>query len=77
MARLVDRSRRPPRCVHQISAEMDRMVCDLRRRSALGPWRLVHELRRQGVAGIPRRPPRLRKLPISSRSSPGSGIRGC
>jgi len=32
------------------------MVCDLRRRNPRwGPWRLVHELRRQGVAGIPGR----------------------
>ena len=30
MAGLVDFSRRPPRCAHQISAEMERMVCDLR-----------------------------------------------
>ena len=56
MAGLVDRSRRPPRCAHQISAEMERMVCDLRRHHPRwGPWRLVHELRRQGVAGIPGR----------------------
>lgn len=56
MAGLVDRSRRPPRCAHQISAEMEGMVCDLRRHHPRwGPWRLVHELRRQGVAGIPGR----------------------
>ncbi len=56
MAGLVDRSRRPPRCAHQISAEMERMVCDLRRHHPRwGPWRVVHELRRQGVAGIPGR----------------------
>ena len=56
MAGLVDRSRRPPRCAHQLSAEMERMVCDLRRHHPRwGPWRLVHELRRQGVAGIPGR----------------------
>jgi len=56
MAGLVDRSRRPPQCAHQISAGMERMVCDLRRRNPRwGPWRLVHELRRQGVAGIPGR----------------------
>lgn len=48
MAGLVDRSRRPPRCPHQISAEMERMVCDLRRHHPRwGPWCLVHELRRQ------------------------------
>jgi len=33
MAGLVDRSRRPARCAHQISAEMERMVCDLHRRN--------------------------------------------
>ena len=56
MAGLVDRSRRPPRCAHQISAEMEGLVCDLRRHHPRwGPWRLVHELRRQGVAGIPGR----------------------
>jgi leucine-zipper of insertion element IS481 len=41
MAGLVDRSRRPPRCARQISAEMERMVCDLRRcspRRGPGAW---------------------------------------
>ena len=56
MAGLVDRSRRPPRCAHQITAKRERMMCDLRRHNPRwGRWRLVHEPRRQGVAGIPGR----------------------
>jgi len=40
---------------HQISAGMERMVCDLRRRNPRWGRGACPELRRQGVAGIPGR----------------------
>jgi len=75
MAGLVDRSRRPPRCAHQISAEMERMVCDLRRHHPRWrPWRLVHELRRQGVAGFQDAPASIVCWTATNSSSPSRGV---
>jgi transposase len=42
---LADRSRRPESCPHQVSAEIEAMVCELRRdHPRWGPLRLAHEL---------------------------------
>jgi transposase InsO family protein len=53
---LVDRSRRPVSCPHQTSAEVEAVVCELRREHPRwGPRRLVHELERAGVVPVPAR----------------------
>jgi transposase InsO family protein len=53
---LMDRSRRPESCPHQVSAEIEVMVCELRREHPRwGPLRLVHELARAGVTPVPSR----------------------
>jgi transposase InsO family protein len=51
---LVDRSHRPARCPHQMSAQVEAMLLELRRsRPYWGPRRLVHELAKRGVAVVP------------------------
>jgi transposase InsO family protein len=56
MSGLVDRSRRPQRCPHRMSAEAETMVCELRRQHPhWGPRRLVHELRSRGLEAVPGR----------------------
>jgi transposase InsO family protein len=46
---LVDRSRRPDSCPHQLSAELEALICELRREHPRwGPRRLQHELARSG-----------------------------
>jgi transposase InsO family protein len=53
---LMDRSRRPESCPHQVSAEMEAAVCELRREHPRwGPLRLAHELGRTGVSPVPSR----------------------
>ena len=53
---LMDRSRRPESCPHQVSAEVEAVVCELRREHPRwGPLRLVHELAKAGVAPVPSR----------------------
>lgn len=53
---LMDRSRRPESCPHQVSAEVETAVCELRREHPRwGPLRLVHELGRTGVSPVPSR----------------------
>jgi transposase len=53
---LMDRSRRPESCPHQISAEVEAVVCELRREHPRwGPLRLAHELARAGVSPAPSR----------------------
>jgi transposase len=53
---LMDRSRRPGSCPHQVSAEVETAVCELRREHPRwGPLRLVHELGRTGVLPVPSR----------------------
>lgn len=55
---LADRSRRPWSCAHQMPAEVEAAVLELRRtRPYWGPRRLVHELGKRGV------------LPVSSESA--------
>ena len=51
---LVDRSHRPVRCPHQMSAGVEAALLELRRsRPYWGPRRLVVELARRGVAPVP------------------------
>jgi transposase len=53
---LMDRSRRPESCSHQVSVEVEAAVCELRREHPRwGPLRLVHELGRAGVMPVPSR----------------------
>lgn len=53
---LADRPRRPDTCPHQVSAQVEAAVCELRREhSKWGPLRLVHELARAGVTPVPSR----------------------
>ena len=48
---LMDRSRRPGSCPHQVSAEVEAVVCELRREHPRwGPLRLAHALAKTGVA---------------------------
>ena len=53
---LMDRSKRPDSCPHQVSAEIEAVVCELRRdHPRWGPLLIVHELGRAGVAPVPSR----------------------
>ena len=53
---LMDRSRRPESCPHQVSAEVEAAVCELRREHPRwGPLRLAHELGRAGMSLVPSR----------------------
>jgi transposase len=46
---LVDRSKRPESCPHQLSVELEAAICELRREHPRwGPRRLQHELGRSG-----------------------------
>jgi transposase len=56
LAGLMDRPRRPQSCPHQVSAEIETAVCELRREHPRwGPLRLAHELAKAGVAPVPSR----------------------
>jgi transposase InsO family protein len=53
---LADRSHRPHSCAHQISPELEAMICELRRQHpGWGPRRILHELGRAGVDSLPGR----------------------
>jgi transposase InsO family protein len=53
---LADRSHRPESCPHQMRADVEALVCDLRRTHPFwGPVRLAHELARRGVDPAPSR----------------------
>ena len=53
---LVDRSKRPDSCPHQVSAEVEAVVCELRREHPRwGPLLLVHELAKSGISPVPSR----------------------
>ena len=53
---LADRSRRPGSCPHQVSAEVEAAVCEMRREHPRwGPLRLAHELAKAGVVPAPSR----------------------
>jgi transposase len=54
LAALVDRSHRPQSCPHQIAAEIEAAVCELRRsHPRRGPARLAFELGRRGITLVP------------------------
>ncbi|WP_055530608.1 IS481 family transposase [Streptomyces graminilatus] len=57
LAGLADRSRRPASCPHQVSAEVEAAVCELRRKHPRwGPRRIAHVLERSGaVSPVPSR----------------------
>lgn len=56
LAGLSDRSKRPESCPHQMGAEVEALVCELRRRHPRwGPVRIVHEVGRIGVVPVPSR----------------------
>ena len=53
---LMDRSRRPESCPHQLSPQIEAAVCELRREHPRwGPLRLAHELGKTGVSPVPSR----------------------
>jgi transposase InsO family protein len=53
---LMDRSRRPASCPHQVSAEVEVMICELRREHPRwGPLSLGHALAKAGVSPAPSR----------------------
>jgi transposase InsO family protein len=53
---LADRSHRPHSCAHQISPELEALICEMRRvHPAWGPRRIVHELSRKGIDPLPGR----------------------
>ncbi len=56
LASLADRSHRPESCAHQISAELEARICELRREHpGWGPRRIEHQLARLGVDPSPSR----------------------
>jgi transposase InsO family protein len=53
---LADRPRRPDTCPHQVSADIEAAVCEMRRdHPRWGPVRMVHELAKAGVVPVPSR----------------------
>ena len=51
---LVDRSHRPARCPHQMPAEVEARLLEMRRsRPYWGPRRLVFELAKRGITPVP------------------------
>lgn len=49
-------SHRPPTCAHQISAELDAMICELsRKHPGWGLRRILYQLGKQGVDPLPGR----------------------
>src|SRR5437764_7462331 len=70
---LVDRSHRPPRCSHQMPADVEVWVLETRRRNpGWGPRRLVHEAARAGVDPVPSRSGVYRALKRAGMIEPGS-----
>ena len=54
LAALADRSHRPQSCPHQISPELEALICEIRRKHpGWGPIRIAHTLDRQGVDELP------------------------
>src|SRR5262245_46668430 len=71
---LADRPRRPDTCPHQVSAEIEAAVCEMRREHPRwGPVRLVHELARAGVSPVPSRMRAYRALVRDGLAQPGAG----
>jgi transposase InsO family protein len=56
LAALADRSHRPSACPHQVPAEVEAQICELRREHpGWGPRRIAHQLARLGVQPLPGR----------------------
>ena len=70
---LADRPRRPDTCPHQVSAEVEAAVCELRREHPRwGPARLVFELDKAGVSPVPSRMSAYRALVRHGLVEPGA-----
>jgi len=70
---LADRPRRPDTCPHQLSAQVEAAVCELRREHPRwGPLRLVHELAKAGVSPVPSRMSAYRALVRHGLVQPGA-----
>lgn len=53
---LADRSHRPEACSHQIAAELEAIICEIRRQHpGWGPRRIRHHLERNGIEPVPGR----------------------
>jgi transposase InsO family protein len=53
---LADRSHRPEACSHQIAAELEAIICEVRRQHpGWGPRRIRHHLARNGIEPVPGR----------------------
>ena len=70
---LADRPRRPNICPHQVSAEVEAAVCEMRREHPRwGPLRLVDELAKAGVSPVPSRMSAYRALVRHGLIQPGA-----
>jgi transposase InsO family protein len=70
---LADRPKRPDTCPHQVSAEIEAAVCEMRREHPRwGPARLVHELAKAGVRPVPSRMSAYRALVRHGLIEPGA-----
>ena len=70
---LADRPRRPDTCPHQVSAEIEAAVCEMRREHRRwGPLRLVDELAKAGVSPVPSRMSAYRALVRHGLIQPGA-----
>jgi transposase len=51
---LINHSHKPRSCSHQISAEIDVLICEMRRRNPIwGPKRIEYELAKRNVEAMP------------------------
>src|SRR5918996_4183167 len=56
LASLADHSHRPTSCPHQVDAEIEAEICEIRREHpGWGPRRIEHELRKAGTDPMPSR----------------------
>jgi transposase len=67
LAALADHSHRPSTCPHELSAEVQALICELRREHpGWGPRRVEHQLARRGLDPVPGRSSSTAKLPVTS-----------
>jgi transposase len=72
LAALADRSHRPASCPHQISAEIEAAVCELRRsHPRWGPTRLAFELGKRDITPVPSEATLYRVLVRNALIAPG------
>jgi transposase InsO family protein len=70
---LADRPKRPDTCPHQVSAQVEAVVCEMRREHPRwGPLRIVHELAKAGVSPVPSRMSAYRALVRHGLVEPGA-----